>query len=283
MMIWKIKDRQVSFDRMRIVGILNITPDSFSDGGSFFSPEDAVRRALEIERLGADILDVGAESTRPGASAVSEAEELDRLLPVLGRLKNVLKIPISIDTTKPAVAEACLSAGAAIINDVSGLRDSGKPMAELAKKYGAGLILMHRRGNPSTMKNLEVYQDVIDEVLAELRDSVDCALAAGVEREQLVIDPGIGFAKNKEQNLKLIQGIDRFWTLGLPLMLGVSRKSFLGELTGQPVEKRDAATLAVTAFAFLKQIELIRVHEIEMTRDLIAVLEAIREVDHVRA
>ncbi|MBI3314074.1 MAG: dihydropteroate synthase [Candidatus Omnitrophica bacterium] len=280
-MIWRIKTRKISFPHTLVVGILNVTPDSFSDGGKFFNPEKAVQHALQLEKEGADILDLGGESTRPGAETIETGEELKRILPILQALKNKIQIPISVDTTKPEVARICLEEGAEIINDVSGLKDSGQAMAEVIRDSGAGLILMHRRGNPQTMQSLARYYDVVQQVIGELRESVDSALAAGIEAKQLVIDPGLGFAKTAEQNFEILSQLERFHELGLPVMLGPSRKTFIGKVTGREAEDRDYGTAAVAAYAVMKQIQLIRVHAPAATRDVIRTLEAIKGAQHV--
>lgn len=274
-MIWCVKNRKISFHRTLLMGILNVTPDSFSDGGKFLNPEKAVRHGLHLEREGADILDLGGESTRPGAETISEEEELKRILPVLGALKGHLQIPISIDTTKPEVARICLEEGAEIINDVSALKDSGLRMAEIVRDKNAGLVLMHRRGSPETMQSLARYYDVVEQVLSELREGVDKALAAGIEAKQLVIDPGLGFAKTAEQNFEILSYLERFHELGLPVMIGPSRKSFIGEITGRETEDRDFGTAAVAAYAVMKQIQILRVHEPGAMRDSVRMIEAI--------
>ena len=283
-MIWRIRSREISCNhRTLIMGILNITPDSFSDGGRFMKPDEALLRALQMEKEGADFLDIGAESTRPGASPVSSEDELDRLLPVLEALHLKIKIPISIDTTKAKVAEVCLQRGAKIINDVSGLGVSGKKMAEVVRDFEAGLILMHRRGMPGDMQSFAHYADVVEEVLAELRQSMELAFQCGVEAEQLVVDPGLGFSKDAEQNFILLAGIERFHELKRPVLLGPSRKSFLGKVTGRPVEDREYATAAAAVYAVMKQVQILRVHEVGAIRDAVSTAEAIREANGVRA
>lgn len=261
--------------RTLLMGILNVTPDSFSDGGEFRDPDRAVERAFRIQEEGADLLDLGAESTRPGACPVSEDEELQRLLPVLRRLRPKISIPISIDTTKPDVARICLEEGAEIINDVSGLKDSGPRMAALVRESKAGLILMHRRGNPETMQSLSVYQDVVAEVLKELRESLQLAQEAGIDHEQVVVDPGLGFAKTAEQNLEILRDLDRFHELGFPLLVGPSRKSFIGRITDREVGDREFGTAAAAAICVLKGVQILRVHEIGAMRDAVHMAEAI--------
>ncbi len=281
-MIWKIKGEKLSLQKILLMGILNVTPDSFSDPGKFFDPAKAVQHGLRLAQEGADLLDLGAESTRPGAEEVSAEEESRRILPVLRGLRRQLSLPLSIDTTKPEIAEVCLNEGANIINDVSGLRDSGPEMARVVWKNQAGLILMHRRGNPKTMQSLARYDDVVEEVLAELRQSVGLALGFGISSEQLVVDPGLGFAKTTEQNLEILSRLEKFHLLDLPLLLGPSRKSFIGNLTGRGVDHREYGTAAVAALAVEKGVHLLRVHEVAAMRDVVRVSEAIKEGNNVR-
>jgi len=276
MQAWKLPSRELSFQKSLIMGVLNITPDSFSDGGKFLNPEAAFAQASRMVEEGADVLDLGAESTRPGAPDVSSPEQIARLLPVLEKIKK-LSIPVSIDTTRVEVAEACLGAGAEIINDVSGLRDSGGKLAEVAAKYRAGLILMHRRGNAETMQKLAVYEDLIAEVMDELAQSRDLALARGVAKEAIVLDPGIGFSKNAAQNLFLLKELAKFQVLGCPLLLGASRKSFIGNVTGRDVAEREFGSVACVAHGYSEGVRFFRVHDVRATRDVLKVLEAIDE------
>ncbi|MBI4710868.1 MAG: dihydropteroate synthase [Candidatus Omnitrophica bacterium] len=259
------------------MGILNITPDSFFDGGRFLDPEAALAQALRLVEEGADILDMGAESTRPGAAAVSEREELERLLPVLKRVRPKVAVPISIDTVRPEVAKACLDAGADIINDVSGLKRSGSDMAKIVKKFGAGLVLMHSRGTPETMQVMAVYGDVITDVIAELRDSVRIATDAGIEPERLVIDPGLGFAKTAEQNIEILKKIKVFHELGFPVLAGPSQKSFIGKVTGREAKDRTLGTAACVAACVREGVQILRVHEVGAMRDVVLMTEAIKE------
>lgn len=275
-MIWQLKQEAVSFERTVVMGILNLTQDSFSDGGRYLDPEAAFKQALKLVEDGADILDLGAESTRPGAHPVTEEEELERLLPVLEKIREKVAVPISIDTTKPEVARKCLAAGAAIINDVSGLKRSGAAMAKVVKESGAGLILMHSRGTPETMQTLTDYEDVMAEVLTELRDSVGTALAAGIDKEAIVIDPGLGFAKTAEQNLEILRNLKSLNELGFPVMVGPSRKSFIGQVTGRQTQEREFGTAACVATAVSQGAQILRVHEVGAMRDVIRMTEAIR-------
>lgn len=257
------------------MGILNLTPDSFSDGG-LYSGEDAVRHALQMEKDGADILDIGAESTRPGAPEIDAPEQLRRILPVLKEIRRQVRIPVSIDTTLPEVAAVCLSEGAEIINDVSGLRASGGKLAETAASHQAGLILMHRRGNSETMQKLAVYEDLMAEVTDELIQSRDMALERGAAKDSIVLDPGLGFSKTPEQNLVLMKELKHFAAIGSPLMLGPSRKSFIGKATGREVHEREFGTAACIAQGFFSGIRFFRVHDVKAARDVLNMLEAIQ-------
>lgn len=260
------------------MGILNITPDSFSDGGCYLDPEAASAQALKLIAEGADILDLGAESTRPGSQPVTAKEELERLLPVLKRIRKEVLVPISIDTVKPEVAKECLKAGADIINDVSGLKRSGPEMAKVVKKSGAGLVLMHSRGTPETMQTFTQYSNVVADVMSELRESIRIATDAGVDREQLVADPGLGFAKTTEQNLEIMKDLVAFHALELPVMLGPSQKSFIGKVTGREVHEREFGTAACVGAAVMSGIQIIRVHDVKAMRDVVRVTESIKRL-----
>ncbi len=277
-MIWKIRGNTVSFDRTILMGVLNLTPDSFSDGGQNADPKTAFARALQMIEDGADILDLGAESTRPGAAPVTAKEELNRLLPVLELLVKEHRVPISIDTVKPEVAKKCLEGGADIINDVSGLKRSGAEMAKVVKKFGAGMVLMHSRGTPETMQTLTAYSNLVGDVIGELQESVHIALKAGVEHAQIVIDPGLGFAKTPEQNLEILRNIKAFLAAGSPVLLGPSRKSFIGHVTGREVHEREFGTAACVAMAVEQGVQILRVHEVKAMRDVIRTVEAIKRL-----
>jgi dihydropteroate synthase len=278
-MIWKIRGREIDCSKTLLMGIVNVTRDSFSDGGQYFDRDRAIRHADNLIEQGADILDLGAESTRPGADPVPQEEELERLLPVLGHLRKTCKIPISIDTTKPGVARQCFQAGADIVNDVSGFGETGAEMAEAVKAFGAGWILMHRRGDPKTMQSLAHYDNPVEEVLRELGESTAKALRTGVMPEQLAVDPGLGFAKTAEQSLELLRHLDRFRDFGLPVVLGHSRKSFIGQWTGREVSEREFGNAAASAFAVLKGVQVLRVHDVAGTRDVVRVAERLRQSD----
>jgi dihydropteroate synthase len=249
-----------------IMGVLNVTPDSFSDGGKFYAEEHAIAQALRMEREGADIIDIGAESTRPGSEGIIIEEELRRLLPVLGGLRRLLKIPISIDTQKAEVAEAAIKAGAQIINDISGLRNDSR-IAEIAARYGVPLILMHMRGQPRTMQKGPFASDVIKDVSQGLRKSVVIAKKAGLKQSQIILDPGIGFGKNYAQNYELLQKLPQIAKLGFPLLVGTSRKAFLGATlvrNGRPLpaEERVWGTAATVTASILNGAHIVRVHDV---------------------
>lgn len=261
---WRLRGRRLPLDRPAIVGILNVTPDSFSDGGRFLDPGRAAERARAMVEEGADVVDVGAESTRPGAASVSAEEEWGRLAPVLARLRD-LDVPVSVDTTKRFVAERALAAGAAAINDVSGLRFE-PALAELAAREGAGLVLMHMRGTPRTMQEDVSYGDLVGEVREGLRSSLGVALEAGCDPEQVVVDPGIGFGKSAEGNLELLARLDAFRGLGSPILVGPSRKSFIGKLLNVDSSERIEGTLAACVMALDRGASLFRVHDVRPLR-----------------
>jgi dihydropteroate synthase len=245
-----------------VMGILNVTPDSFSDGGLYLDTEAAVAQAIAMEAAGAHIIDIGGESTRPGSAGVSANEELRRILPVLENLRGRIHIPISVDTSKAEVAEAAADAGAEILNDVTGLRNDPR-IAEVAQRQKLGLILMHLRGTPQTMQQAPFARNVIRDVTTGLRDSIAEALNAGVAKRQIVIDPGIGFGKSHEQNCEIIQRLPELAKLGFPLMLGTSRKSFLGTALNQGDSKdRVWGTAATVTAGILQGAHIVRVHDV---------------------
>ncbi len=275
-MIWKAREKIVSFDRTLLSGIVNITPDSFSDGGKFLDPAKAVQHALELLADGADMIDLGAESTRPGAKNTDASEEIKRLLPVLRQIRKQTDGIISIDTTKVEVAKQCLDEGADAINDTSNLRTSGKKMLAALKSFKAGLILMHSRGTPETMQEMAEYQDLSAEILKEIAGSVEMALKGGVDRERIMIDPGLGLPKNSEQNIAILRDLKPFLMTGYPVMVGPSRKSFLGTITGRDVCDRDFGTAACAVACVMQGIHVLRVHHVKGMRDVIKVTEAIK-------
>ncbi|HEX9779585.1 MAG TPA: dihydropteroate synthase [bacterium] len=260
--------------RPLLMGVLNVTPDSFSDGGKFMAPREAVRQGLRLAADGADLIDVGGESTRPGSSPVPVAEELRRTVPVIRRLRERTAVPISIDTWKAAVARRALAAGATIVNDVTALR--GDPdMADVVRRAKARVILMHMQGTPRTMQRRPRYRDVVADVAEFLRSAARRAVRSGIPASRILVDPGIGFGKTVEHNLLLIRHLDRLAGLGYPVVIGPSRKSFIGRLLGAPVEDRLAGTLACAAAARARGVAVIRVHDVRPARDLLAMLEAI--------
>ncbi|HZM91689.1 MAG TPA: dihydropteroate synthase [Blastocatellia bacterium] len=246
--------------RTIVVGVLNVTPDSFSDGGVNYEPARAIERALEMEAEGADVVEIGGESTRPGATPLSTEEELSRVLPVLRGLAGRIRAPIAIDTYKSEVAAAAVIEGASIINDVSSLRFD-PVIADVAARERAILVLMHMRGDPATMQKLAPSEDIFAEINADFETAINLALDRGVKREQLVLDPGIGFGKTVEQNLSILNGLERFAGFDLPLMIGTSRKSFIGRLTGRPEGDRIMGTAASVSIAIARGAHIVRVHD----------------------
>ncbi|MGE5508101.1 MAG: dihydropteroate synthase [Chitinophagales bacterium] len=260
--------------KTHVMGILNVTPDSFSDGGRYGTVDAAVAAAERLVEEGADVLDVGGESTRPGAPPVPAEEELARVLPVLRRLEGHLPVPISVDTTKAEVARAVLEAGAEIINDISGLH-AEPAVAEVAARHQAGVVLMHRKGEPAVMQQNPVYDDLWGEVLQYLAEGIRRAEAAGVPRERLVVDPGIGFGKTLAHNLELLCHLEELGPLGLPVLVGASRKSFIGQILDLPVDQRLEGTLASVVLAVAKGAAFVRVHDVRATVRAVRVADAI--------
>jgi dihydropteroate synthase len=274
------RGRHFSFEfsgRALVMGILNVTPDSFSDGGQFLKAERAVERGEELVREGAQIIDVGGESTRPGAVVVEEAEELRRVIPVIEALVKRVQVPISIDTQKPGVARAALKAGASIINDIAANR-SDDEMWRVAAETGAGYILMHMQGTPQTMHLAPKYADVVSEVSEFFADRLKQVQRCGVKPEQIMLDPGIGFGKTVKHNLELLAGLGRFKVHERPLLLGVSRKSFIGKLVGGEVQEREPGSLACAVWAVLNGVQCIRTHEVAPTRQALRMIEEIQRV-----
>ncbi|MFB3777411.1 MAG: dihydropteroate synthase [Bryobacteraceae bacterium] len=269
---WKLKGRVVQLgDRTVIVGVLNVTPDSFSDGARFLDPDRAFARAIEIEEQGAEVVDIGAESTRPGAKPVSEEEELRRLVPVLKRLRGKLSIPISVDTYKAAVAERALELGAEIINDPSGLTLDPQ-LAPVVARYDAGLIINHMRGSPQTWAKLPPLPDVMGAIVHDLDACTHRARRAGIDRSRIVVDPGLGFGKRKEQNSEILARLNELVKLDYPILVGPSRKSFLA----QDNEKGTAfATAAAVSAGILAGAHLVRVHDVSEMRVVAGVADAV--------
>jgi dihydropteroate synthase len=261
-----------------MMGIVNVTPDSFSDGGQFLDPQRAVDHGLQLAAEGADIIDVGGESTRPGAESISEAEELRRVLPVIEALAGRTQAPISIDSQKPGVAREALRAGASIINDIAANR-AGDEMWELAAETGAGYILMHMQGTPQTMHLAPKYEDVVGEVDQFFADRLRKAESCGIRPEQIVLDPGIGFGKTVQHNLQLLAGLSRFRIRQRPLLLGVSRKSFIGKVVGGEVHDRVPGSIACSVWAILNGVQLIRTHDVAATVQAVRMIEEIQRVN----
>ncbi len=260
--------------RPLVMGILNITPDSFSDAGLYVDPDSAVQRGLQMEAEGAGLLDVGGESTRPGSLPVSLDEELRRVVPVIRRLAATVAIPISIDTSKAEVARQAIDAGASIVNDVSALRADSR-MAGVVAQSQATVILMHMRGTPRMMQQAPRYRDVVAEVIRFLKDSARRALAAGIRAERILVDPGLGFGKTLRHNLELLRELKRLCALGYPVVLGPSRKSFIGSTLHVDVQERLAGTLACVAHAHRCGVHIVRVHDVQPAVQLVRMLEAI--------
>ena len=272
--IWKTSRREISLSRPLIMGILNVTPDSFSDGRNFHDQQRAIDRALEMAAQGADIIDIGGESTRPGAEPVSADEEAMRVLPVIERLSGLLPCPISVDTWKSSVACAALKAGAEIVNDISGFTFDPE-MAVVAANTGAGVVLMHTRGTPANMQADTVYDDLMGEVISGLRQSVGLAIQAGVQREQITLDPGVGFGKDLNGNLEIIRRLRELAGLGFPLLLGTSRKNFIGKVLGKDAGERIFGTAATIALAIANGAAILRVHDVAEMRDVADVTQAV--------
>lgn len=264
-------------ERTQVMGILNITPDSFSDGGRFFDPEAAIAHGVKLVEEGADLLDLGGESTRPGSRRVDAEEELSRVLPVLRGLRSRVKVPLSIDTTKAEVARVALAEGATLVNDVSGFTFE-PAIAEVAARAQAACCAMHMLGTPETMQVDPRYDDLVGEVMVRLEQAVQHAVASGVPREKVLVDPGIGFGKTFEHNLFLLRQLGTLRQLGVPIVLGTSRKAFLGQLTGgKPAPERAVASAASVAMAAASgAADIVRVHDVAETRDALAVADAVR-------
>jgi dihydropteroate synthase len=257
------------------MGVLNVTPDSFYDRGKFFDQKKAVKHALDMERAGADIIDVGGESTRPGASDVSVDEELRRVEPVIRAISKKVKAAVSVDTRKAKVADAALKAGASIVNDVSALRDD-PCMAGVVAKHRAGIILMHMKGKPRDMQAGPRYTDTVKDITRSLKGSIALAKRAGVKDDKIIIDPGIGFGKTVEHNLDILRGLRRFKKLGYPLCVGASRKSFIGKILGsEDPEDRLAGSLAAAAIAAANGANIIRAHDVALTRQALDIVDSI--------
>lgn len=259
--------------RTLVMGVLNLTPDSFAGGGRFLSTDEAVVQARRLIAEGADIVDVGAESTRPGSDPVPEQEELDRAAPVIEKIANEFAVPISIDTYKPGVADQCLNLGATIVNDITGLRDAA--MMKTIKHHGAAAVIMHMRGTPKTMQQDVNYDDVVIDIRTFLAARIEAAQSKGIE--EIIVDPGIGFGKTASQNFQLLQRLGEFRKLKAPILIGPSRKSFLGSLASRlPVEERLEGTIAACCVGALNGAAIVRVHDVRAVKRAIEVVDAIR-------
>ncbi len=273
--IFKARDKQLLLGTStRLMGIVNMTPDSFSDGGRFHSTEEAFTHCVSLIEAGADILDIGGESSRPGSNPVSASEEMDRVLPLLERLRPETDLMISIDTCKSEVAEAALEAGADIINDITALRNSPE-MAGVASRWKAGIILMHMRGEPASMHLLDPSPDIMSEVIEDLKFSVDKAVGFNVPRDRIIIDPGIGFGKNHDENLELLNRLSALEELDLPLLIGTSRKRFIGAILDKPVSERIYGTIASSVAALMMGAHILRVHDVAEVKEAVEVSDAI--------
>jgi len=280
-MRWKAQAHTLPVqERVLIMGVLNVTPDSFSDGGCYQNLDAAVAHAIAMAAEGADLLDIGGESSRPGARPVSLEEELARVLPVVTALTRRVRVLISVDTTKAEVAKRCLDAGAAIINDISALRDDPE-MAEVVAQAQAGLILMHRQGTPPTMQDHPEYIAVVEEVCDFLHARVEAAAAAGIDRERIAVDPGLGFGKTCDHSLTLLSRLSAFQALGRPIVIGPSRKSFVGSVLERPVGEREWGTAAAVAVGVYQGAHVVRVHSVAQMKDVTRMAQAIRDANTV--
>ena len=271
---WDLGKRTLHFSsRPMVMGILNVTPDSFSDGGQFTECEAAIAAALQMESDGADIIDIGGESTRPGSQPVSRDDEVARVIPVIEGLSGKLSVPISIDTSKAAVAEAAIAAGAEIINDVTGLTGDAE-MVDLVIRAGVGVCVMHMKGTPQTMQIDPSYDDVVEEIADYLVRRFDACVQSGIRPDRICLDPGIGFGKTHQHNLTLLRATDRFVRIGLPILVGHSRKGFIGKLLGDKSADRTAGTLGVSLAVAAAGAHVIRVHDVKETTQALTLFEA---------
>jgi dihydropteroate synthase len=266
------REYTLSFEKTLIMGILNVTPDSFSDAGLFNNVETAVAHAIQMVSDGADIIDIGGESTRPGSEPLSEKEEIERVLPVVQRLRKEISVPLSIDTYKPKVADACLKEGAHLINDITGLKNP--EMRTIIAQHEIPVILMHMKGTPKTMQENPEYHDLLQEITDFFRQQITVAQKEHIQ--QIIIDPGIGFGKTLEHNLQILKHLTMFEELGCPILVGPSRKSFIGKITGLPVTERLEGTLAAIAISVLNGAHIVRVHDVKECKRAVQVADAIR-------
>ena len=278
-MILRFKHKSLDLSsRTHIMGILNVTPDSFSDGGRFHRFEDAIAQGMRMIQEGADIIDVGGESTRPGSDPVTLEEELSRVIPVISTLAQKTEVPISIDTYKSEVARRALDAGAQMINDISALRFDPE-MKKIAGEYQVPVVLMHIKGTPKDMQKDPSYDDVIGEIAQYLRESIQLAQEGGVEKERILIDPGIGFGKRLVDNLNILKNLREFSILKCPILIGCSRKSFIGKILDLPLEERLEGSLAALAVAIMNGASIVRVHDVKESKRVADLVDAIKRVD----
>jgi dihydropteroate synthase len=278
-MTMRFENRNVDLSSgTHIMGVLNVTPDSFSDGGRFFKLEDAVSQGMKMIGEGADMIDVGGESTRPGSDPLPIGDELSRVIPVIQSLSKKTDVPISIDTYKAEVARRALDAGAQMINDISALRFDPK-MKEVASEYKVPIVLMHIKGTPKEMQKDPSYEDVIAEITEYLRQSIKIAQDAGIDREKIIIDPGIGFGKRVQDNLNVLKNLKEFSILGCPILIGCSRKSFIGRVLDLPVEERSEGSLAALAVAVMNGANIVRVHDVKESKRVVSLIDAVIRVE----
>jgi len=273
--------RALDIGRVAIMGVLNITPDSFSDGGFFMDVDKAVAHARRMVDEGADIIDIGGESTRPGAQPVTATEEIDRVVPVIDAIAREVRVPISIDTSKPQVMQAAVQAGAGLVNDVRALREPDA--LETAARLGTPVCLMHMKGEPRTMQSNPAYADVVQEVTGFLEARVSAAVQAGIPRNRILVDPGFGFGKSVDHNLELLRRLRELHRLGAPIVAGLSRKSMIGTLLGLPVGERVHASVALAVIAVQNGARLVRVHDVQATRDAVRMWEAVYQSEQGNA
>lgn len=261
--------------RTHVMGVINVTPDSFSDGGQFFEKDRAVERALQQADDGADFIDIGGESTRPYSKGISAEEEMNRVIPVIAALKKELTIPISIDTLKAQVAREALRFGASMVNDISALR-SDPEMASVVAEAGVPIILMHMKGTPADMQVNPTYDDIASEIISFLREAMNRAVSSGVRKECIILDPGIGFGKSFDHNLEILKQLGRFQCLDAPILVGSSRKAFIGRILDKKVHERDTGTMATVAAAVMNGAHIVRVHNVKQAVETVRVIDAIK-------
>jgi dihydropteroate synthase len=275
MYTWVLRDRVLSWQRCLVMGIVNVTPDSFSDGGQWAKPEAAIAHALDMVAQGADLIDIGGESTRPGSQPVPLAEEMARVVPVVEAVARLGGVPVSVDTSKAEVARQCLEAGALIVNDVTGLAADPR-MAEVVREHRAGAIVMHMQGTPQTMQVAPTYGDIVVDIYRFFEERLQSLAGLGVPAERLVLDPGIGFGKKLRHNLALLKNLDRFQALGRPVCLGVSRKGLIEQVLGRPLEERLAGSLAIACHALAHSaVQVLRVHDVAATSDAVRMWQVV--------